>query len=101
MRILRSFLLALLVLTPACATMGSAPPSVGVQIAGNVPDATIWIDDRLSGRVAEFEKPGKRIPLGFHRIEVRAPGYYSYFEEVDDQRGVPVSIRADLHELLD
>jgi hypothetical protein len=100
MRIL-SALLVLLALAPACATMGSAPPSVGVHISGNIPDATIWIDDRLSGRVADFDKPGKRIPLGFHRVEVRAPGYYSYFEEVDAKAGTPVSIRADLHELLD
>jgi hypothetical protein len=101
MRMLAPLLLGLLMLTGACATMGAAPPSVAVQISGNVRDATIWIDDRLSGRVADFDKPGKRIPLGFHRVEVRAPGYYSYFEEVDAQAGTPVSIRADLHELLD
>lgn len=95
------FLLGLVPLASACATMGAAPPSAAVQISGNVPDATIWIDDRLTGRVADFEKPGRRIPLGFHRIEVRAPGYYSYFEEVDAKAGTPVSIRADLHELLE
>ena len=84
-----------------CATAGSTAPSVAVQIAGNVPDATIWIDDRLSGRVADFSKPGRRLPVGFHRVEVRAPGYYSHFQEVDAKPGAPVSIRADLHELLD
>jgi hypothetical protein len=84
-----------------CATASVAPPSVGVQISGNVPDATIWIDDRLRGRVADYSKPGQRLPVGFHRLEVRAPGYYSHFQEVDAHVGTNVTIRADLHELLD
>lgn len=96
-------LLASLLLACAlgCATAGAPAPSVAVQISGNVPDATIWIDDRLSGRVADFSKPGRRLPVGFHRVEVRAPGYYSHFQEIDAKPGAPVTIRADLHELLD
>ena len=87
--------------TLGCATAGSTAPSVAVQISENVPDATIWIDDRLNGRVVDFSKPGRRLPVGFHRVEVRAPGYYSHFQEVDAKPGTPVSIRADLHQLLD
>lgn len=85
----------------ACATAGSGPPSAGLQVSGNVADATIWIDDRLSGQVADFSKPGKRLPAGFHRVEVRAPGYYSHFQEVDAKPGADVTIQANLHELLD
>jgi hypothetical protein len=83
-----------------CATAGSGPPTTAVRIASNVPEATIWIDDHLAGKLPDFAKPGKRLRVGFHRIEVRAPGYYSFFEEVDAKPGTDISIRADLHELL-
>ena len=87
-------------LTVGCATMGSGPPTVAIRITGNVPDATVWIDDHLAGKVSEFSKSGKRLGAGFHRIEVRAPGSYSFFQEVDVKPGSDVAIRADLHELL-
>ncbi len=88
------------VLSFACATVGSGPPTVAMRIAGNVPDATIWIDDRLAGRMSDFSKSGKRLGVGFHRIEVRAPGHYSFFQEVDIKPGTDVSLQADLHALL-
>jgi hypothetical protein len=90
----------LLALFVGCATMGAGPPSTSFKIAGNVPDATVWIDDHLVGRVSELAKSEKRLPLGFHRLEVRAPGFYSFFQEVDAQAGAAVIVRADLHELL-
>jgi PEGA domain len=83
-----------------CATAGSRPPSVGLRIEGNAPDATVWIDDRLVGRLADFSTPPRRLMTGFHRIEVRAPGYYSSFREVDAKPGVDLVIRAELHELV-
>ena len=83
-----------------CATVGRGPPTALVSIAGNVADATVWIDDHLAGKLSDFASPGKRVRVGFHRIEVRAPGYYSFFEEVDAATDAAVSIRADLHELL-
>jgi hypothetical protein len=83
-----------------CATAGSGPPTTTLRIEGNVPEATIWIDDHLAGKAPDFAKPGKRLRVGFHRIEVRAPGYYSFFAEVDAKPGTALSLRADLHELL-
>lgn len=99
--LLSSCLLALASIGLSCATIGSGPPSVGLQVAGNAPDATVWIDDRLSGRLSDFARPGKRLPLGFHRVEVRAPGYYSQFEEIEARAGSDVAIRADLRAMLD
>ena len=83
-----------------CATIGSGPPTVAIRITGNDPDATVWIDDRLAGRLADFSKSGKRLGLGFHRIEVRAPGAYSFFQEVEVKPGSDVAIQAVMHELL-
>jgi hypothetical protein len=88
------------VLLAGCATIGSGPPAVGFGITGNVRDATVWIDDRLVGKVSDFSRPGKRLIAGFHRVEIRAPGYYSVFRELDVKPGADVSIRADLHEQL-
>lgn len=104
MKMQRLVSMCLLVLAGAglsCATIGSRAPSVGLQVAGTAPDATVWIDDRLSGRLSDFARPGKRLPVGFHRIEVRAPGYYSQFEEVEARPGTDVAIRADLRAILD
>lgn len=83
-----------------CATAGSGPPTVALRISGNLPDATIWIDDRLVGRVSDFGATGKRVSVGFHRVEIRAPGYFSLFQEVEAKPGADVSIAANLHELL-
>lgn len=83
-----------------CATAGSGPPTVAIRVGGNIVDATIWIDDRLAGRMSDFSKSGRRLGVGFRRIEVRAPGYYSFFQEVDVKPGTDVTIQADLHELL-
>jgi hypothetical protein len=93
-----------IVLLLGCATTGSGPPSVAFRIAGNVPDATVWIDDHLVGKLADFSKSEKRLErrliLGFHRVEIRAPGYYSVFRELEAKAGADLSIEADLHELL-
>jgi hypothetical protein len=93
--------LALLTLTLACATLQSGPPTVSLRVASNVPDATVWIDDHLVAPVSDFAKTDMRLIVGFHRIEIRALGYYSRFEEVDAKPGLPVTIHAPLHQLLD
>lgn len=84
-----------------CATAHFGPAAVPLRITTAVPDATVWIDDHLFGKVSDLSKGDKHLPEGFHRIEVRAPGYYSYFQEVDCKAGTPISIDAPLHALLD
>jgi len=84
-----------------CATASSfRPPTVGFRIESNAPDATVWVDDRLVGRVSDFAKPGNRIPVGFHRIELRHPACYAFFLEIEPKRNEDVVVRAPLHELL-
>lgn len=84
-----------------CATARFAPPSAPLRITSNVPDATVWVDDHLVAKVSDFAKGEKRLPVGFHRIEIRAPGYYSYFQELEVQPDAPASVQAPLHQLLD
>jgi len=87
-------------LVPGCATLGSPKDAVPFHVQVNVPDATIWVDDRLVGSAKTLEKDGTFLRAGFHRVEVRHPDYYSYFAEVTPKQGEPVLIQAQLHALL-
>ena len=84
-----------------CATARSTGPSVGLRIEGSTPDATVWVDDRLVATEQDLARAPRRLSPGFHRIEVRAPGHYSSFHEVDAKPGDDLVIRADLHELVE
>jgi hypothetical protein len=75
--------------------------AVGVRVECNVPDATVWIDDLLAGSAKEWKSEGHQIRAGFHRIEIRHPGYYSFFQEVDLPAGSQTVVNAKLRELLD
>jgi hypothetical protein len=103
LRSLRAGLLALTLLLVAlggCAhtlEMGA----VGVRVECNVPDATVWIDDLLAGSTKEWNREGHQLRAGFHRIEIRHPGYYSFFQEVDLPPGSRTVVNAKLRELLD
>ena len=75
--------------------------AVGVRVECNVPDATVWIDDLLAGSAKEWKSEGHQIRAGFHRIEIRHPGYFSFFQEVDLPPGSRTVVNAKLRELLD
>ena len=93
-------LLASLAGVAGCATIGSNVPSVPLRVEVNVVDATVWIDDHLAGSAMTLSKPGTRMRVGFHRVEIRHPAYYSYFTVVKPALGDEVVIRAQLHELV-
>lgn len=84
----------------SCATVGSGTPSIPLRVEVNVPDATVWIDDHLVGSAMALSKPGTRLRVGFHRVEVRHPAYYSFFMEVKPTAADDLVIRAHLHELI-
>ena len=54
-------------------------PSRRVQRSGR----DLWVDDVLVGKVTDWKSEGKQIRAGFHRIEVRHPNYYSFFQGVE------------------
>ena len=97
---LRSAALALLlVLATSCAhTIGAK--AISFRVECNVPDATLWIDDALVGTAKSWES-ARNIRAGFHRIEVRHPGYYSFFQEVELAGGSEVVVNAKLRELVE
>jgi PEGA domain len=85
---------------PGCAQSLSAT-AIAVRVDCNVPDATLWIDDALVGTTASWKGGERQIRAGFHRIEVRHPGYYSFFQEVELPGGSHVIVTAKLRELVE
>ena len=67
--------------------------AVGVRVECNVPDATVWVDDVLVGSAGEWKSEGHQIRAGFHRIEIRHPGYYSFFQEIELPGGGAHAVR--------
>ncbi len=90
-------------LAVGCATL-KAPPKASLQVDCNVPDAMVLLDDGLVGKAADFAnaaKKDKSIHPGFYRVELRHPGYYSYFTEISVEEGGAATVKAELHPLLD
>jgi hypothetical protein len=96
----RRLIVAVAILTVSgCATFGR--PAANFTLECNVPEAVLFIDDVLVGRASEWAPPGRPIRPGFHRIEVRHPGYFPYYAEIDLADGGAAVVKADLHALLD
>jgi hypothetical protein len=87
-------------LTVGCAT---AIPygAVGFKVDSNVPDATVWVDDIMVGNATDWAKDGRHIHSGFHRIEIRHPGYYSFFQEVELPEGAHTLVKAQLRKTVE
>jgi protein-S-isoprenylcysteine O-methyltransferase Ste14 len=83
-----------------CATMKSEGAAT-LRVECNVPDAAVLLDDGLRGRVSDLAKQDKVIRAGFYRVEIRHPGYYSYFTEITVAEGGVAAVKAELHPLLD
>jgi hypothetical protein len=88
----------LLALGASCA---HAPAGVALQVTTNVPEATLWVDDVLVGTVAGWAREGRHVRAGFHRVEIRAPGYYSVYQEVQQSDGGHAAVKATLRPLLE
>jgi len=90
----------LLTLGSACAHFG-APAGVALEVESNVPESTIWVDDVLVGTVSAWARDGRHIRAGFHRVEIRAAGYYSVYQELEQPDGGRAVVKATLRPLLE
>jgi len=77
------------------------PGAVAVRVECNISGASVYIDDLMVGSASEWKNDGHQIRAGFHRIEIRAPGYYSFFQEIELPAGAHAVVRANLREVLD
>ena len=100
MRAPRTLVLAAALGLVACAH-ARPPAGVALHVDANVPDATVWVDDVLVGRTSEWAHDGRHLRAGFHRIEIRAPGYYSVYREIEQPDGGHADIKATLRPVLE
>lgn len=103
LRIARKLALPFLLLaaTAVACAHASSYGAAAFRVDSNVKDATVWVDDVLIGTVSDWAKEGRHIRPGFHRIEVRHPGYYSFFQEIELTEGSGTVIRAELRPTID
>jgi hypothetical protein len=83
-----------------CATMKVEEAGV-FTVECNVPEAAVLLDDNVVGRAGELRHNAKTLRPGFYRVELRHPGYYSYFAEINIPEGGATAVKAELHPLLD
>lgn len=72
-----------LFLALAAAGCAGAAPTVSLRVKGNLPDATVTIDDQLLGSLSYVSKRGVAMPRGKHRVTVEKPGYFPWDKEVE------------------
>jgi hypothetical protein len=77
------------------------PEGGGFRVDCNLSDATVWIDDVPMGNASSWKTEGRQIRAGFHRVEIRRPGYYSVFKEIDLPAGGQAQVVAKLRETID
>ena len=77
-----------------------AASGVAFRVESNVPDASVWIDDVLVGQASQWQRDGRFIRPGFHRVEIRHPNYYSVFQEIDFPAGSRTNVQARLQTLI-
>jgi len=68
-------LLTSAVLAPGC---GPAMPAVSLKVSGNVPDASVTIDDQYIGSFSYVQRRGIKMPAGKHRVTVEKVGYFPW-----------------------
>jgi hypothetical protein len=80
----------------------SAPKTVSLRMAGNVPDASVTVDDQYLGALAFVAKRGVAMPPGTHRVTVEKPGYFPWDRLVEAKEGdPPVKLDVELVKIPD
>ena len=97
----RFLLSAALCLALVACAHGIGGAGVALRVDANVPDATVWVDDVLIGKVSDWTSDDRHIRAGFHRVEIRHPGFYSYFQEIELPEGSRAIVKADLRPLIE
>ncbi len=82
----------------ALAACAAAPPkTVSLRVRGNVPDASVTIDDQYVGALAFVTRRGVALPPGKHRITVEKAGYFPWDRLVEaPEGGAPIALEVEL-----
>lgn len=94
--------IAALALGLCAACMPSAPAkTVSLRVKGNVPDASVTIDEEYLGALAYVARRGVALPPGQHRITVEKPGYFPWDRLVHAQGTAPIVLEVVLRKIPD
>jgi hypothetical protein len=97
----RVFAVAVLALAlSACAGLRFGD-AAALRIDCAVPEAAVFIDDTFMGRAHEWNRDGRFVKPGFHRIAVLHPDYYEHYAELQLAKGDAVLLQVSLYRLLD
>ena len=88
----------------SCAAPKAAPTTTPVErgilvVASPVPDAALWVDDRLVGEVGRLPA-GVQLRAGEHRVELRHDAYHTRYAEVTLAPGERKLLELSLTEAL-
>lgn len=92
--------LAVAVALAGCGGAPVRPRTVSLRMSGDVPTATVTIDDIRLGALAWMAKRGVALPPGRHRVTVEADGYFPW-DRLIDAKDAPVVLAVDLVKVPD
>ncbi|MFO0759573.1 MAG: PEGA domain-containing protein [Byssovorax sp.] len=87
--------LAFLLTLGLAACVPAAPATTSLRLKGEVPDASVTVDDQYLGALAYVAKRGVAMPPGKHRITVEKTGYFPWDKLVEVKEGDP-PVRLDV-----
>jgi len=88
-------LVALFCLSSAACTL-TTPRQGGVRVISSVPDAVLYVDERLKGPVRTFEKRYVYLEPGTHRLMLEHPDHFSELVEIEIQPNMAMAVRVEM-----
>ncbi|MCC6551734.1 MAG: PEGA domain-containing protein [Polyangiaceae bacterium] len=76
---------ALLLCASGC--VARTPETVSLRMNGNVPTASVTVDDQYLGALAYVAAHGVALPIGVHRVTVEKAGYFAWDKLVEAKSG--------------
>jgi hypothetical protein len=84
----------------ACYVEAPPQPTTSLRVTGNVPDASVTIDDQYLGALAFVAKHGVALPPGPHRITVEKHGYFPW-DRLVTAEGTLIRLEVTLEKIPD
>ena len=76
--------------------------TTSLRMKGNVPAASVTIDDQYIGALAFVARRGVALPPGTHRITVEKAGYFPWDKLVEAKEGqAPIHLQVELVKIPD
>ena len=81
----------------AAGCVAQVPDTVSLRVNGNVPTASVTVDDQYLGALAYVAAHGVALPAGTHRVTVEKAGYFPWDRLVEAKvGGAPILLTVEL-----